>query len=202
VYVVGGPDVAYDVLVDDFLDWFEQDFTGNGGWEVEEYDSWHEFLVGNETEEYDPSSLEGRGHGPGVASRLVPHEMVVRERDDVVDFLVDLALDVEDWGAYWLGGVVNDVDPDDMAVHPSMRSSIWSITTSTDEGARRIRSFFPEDAGCSYNHHSPSEPDWRRTLWSDKHYKTLEWIKDIYDPHRRFNCWHCVGYQGPEYEQR
>jgi len=203
VYIVGSIDDAWELFGGDFLTWYSTTFTGNGDWEIEEFDSWYGLIVGEDQDAiqgfYD-SNLQSRGHGPEVSSRLIPHDLVVNQRREVVDFLVDLA-DVEDWGAYWLGGRVNEIIPNGKtSVHPSLRESIYSITTSTDEGARQLRAFFP-NTGPSFNHHSANEPSWRTTLWGgDQQYEQLWRVKQKYDPQNRFTCYHCVGYQGPEYE--
>jgi hypothetical protein len=127
--------------------------------------------------------------------------MVLQDPDGVVNLLMELIETYDDWwGGYWLGGAVNDVDKDATAVHPAMRESLWALTVSTPDGKRRMRQVFHDGvSGVSFNHQGASEPNWRRALWGDDHYRRLLGIKNRYDPDRRFNCWHCVGYQGPEY---
>lgn len=204
LYIIGDETLANELFLDDFREWLNRDFDFHYDLDVEEYGSWYDFQGGHEEYEYvrEEKHLEGGGHGPKISTRLVPLEMVLDDPQGIVDFLVDLTLDDDTFGAYWLGGAVNDVGPDDTAVHPAMRSAIWAITTTSDFGARAVRNKFDNNiSGCSFNHHSPSEPEWRTALWGNEHYDRLLSIKEKYDPNHRFNCWHCVGYQGAEYEE-
>lgn len=202
IFVVGDENEAYEHLfLDDFNNWLDNELKPagyDGGVDYWQHDSWYDTMGGPEGPLGGPSD-----HGPDISTRLVPESVVVNETEAIIDLLVSLTVDdIENFGAYWLGGAVNNVGPDETAVHPIMRSSVWAITTTTREGARRLRNFLPNSiSGCSFNHHSGSEPNWRTALWGDEHYTRLLGIKNRYDPNRRLNCWHCVGYQGEEYEE-
>lgn len=201
LFIVGDEEVALEVFLDDFRAWFEGTFIPlgfHGTWFFDVHDSWYSAMGGSSSFDRVPQG----GDGPGASTRLIPHDMVVRNPNKIVEFLVDLDVQAAYWGAYWIGGAVNDVRANATAVHPVMRKSIWAITTTNVKGAKLVRSFLPNTiSGCSFNHQSGSEPNWRISLWGKDHYNRLLGIKNRYDPSRRLNCWHCVGYQGVEYEQ-
>jgi hypothetical protein len=129
--------------------------------------------------------------------------VVLDEPERVRDLMFELATT----GAlqsinYFLGGKINDVDVDSMALHPAHRRAIWSVFTYGDDARDRLASFIPNNVtGVCFNHHSPSEPDWRNACWGP-HYARLEELKNKYDPNRVFNCWHCPGYVGEEIRRR
>jgi hypothetical protein len=201
IFVLGDVDTAYSLFLYDFTYWMENvlmteiEFNYSPTLRVMEHDSWYRAMGGHDKYKRPVSIYPS----DKISTRLVPESMVLNERASVVDFLTDLAVDVDYWGAYWLGGVANDVGPHVTAVHPSMREAVWAISTTSDEGGKIVREYFNNEvSGCSFNHHSATEPQWREALWGREHYDHLLEIKDKYDPNRRLNCWHCVGYQGPE----
>lgn len=200
VYVVGDFDVATDLFFSEFTDWYDNEFIAsgfNGTWRWREFESWYDYMGGEDPyeKEYVPT-----GQGRRASTRIIPHDMVVSDAPGVIEFLVDLHFEVF-WGAYWLGGAVNDIPAGVHPVHPAMRTVIWAISTTSKTGERRLREYLPNNiSGCSFNHQGMSEPGWRSSLWGDDNYKRLLGIKNRYDPNRRLNCWHCVGYQGLEYE--
>lgn len=202
IFILADVLTARQLFIKDLEEWFENEFLATEGFlgsiEVTVADSWFELMGGTDP---SPGSLLGNGHGPRASTRLVPQSMVREDPEKVADFLTDLVAEVSGFGAYWLGGVVNNVPGDATAVHPAMRAAEYGITTTTRQAASRVRDYLPNDiTGCSYNHHSPNEPDWRECLWGSN-YRRLLGIKNRYDPNRIFNCWHCVGYQGLEYEE-
>lgn len=136
-----------------------------------------------------------------TATRLIPLQSVIDDPGATITNLLELATSYGGFSGYWLGGAVNDVSPDATAVHPATRQMIYSLSTGTKEGAAFMRQVWPNDVtGASINHHAADEPEWRTALWGDEHYQRLLGIKNRYDPDRRLNCWHSVGYQGEEYE--
>lgn len=199
LYILGDANVAREVFTAEFNAWFVNEFRAagfRGWWSIFDYDSWYDYMGGDDSYENDRVRS---GHGRRASTRIVPHDMVVNDAAGIVDFLVDLHADVS-WGAYWLGGGVNDVSAGETAVHPAMRSAIWAVSTTSTTGARRVREYLPNSiSGCSFNHQGVSEPNWRSSLWGEANYRRLLGIKNRYDPKRRLNCWHCVGYQGSEY---
>jgi FAD/FMN-containing dehydrogenase len=103
--------------------------------------------------------------------------------------------------SHWLGGAVNDVPAGATAIHPAMRSATWAISTWSSHATRLVRNYLPDGiSGSSFNHQGASEVNWRTSLWGEENYRKLFGIKNRYDPSWRLNCWHCVGYQGEEYE--
>ena len=140
----------------------------------------------------------GTGIGnTNVASRLIPRDFVVNNPKKVVEILKRTLADVTFAPHYFLGGAVSDVDIEETAVHPAMRKAVWQINTFTDEISAFVRTEV-KNSGTGINHSSPVEPDWRNALWG-KNLKRLQCLKKQLDPENRFNCWHCVGYQGKEY---
>lgn len=170
------------------------------------FEGWYEFEVFDGFSEFVLSKNAYRSAAwydwwTGASTRLIPREAVVNDRVNLVDFLTDLYRDEGRWGFYWLGGKVMEYGIDETSVHPVMRSTEYSLSTGTAESNRRVRERFPNDiSGSSVNHQSPTEPDWRTANWGPTHYQRLLEIKNRYDPKRRFNCWHCVGFHGPEFE--
>ena len=143
-------------------------------------------MVGN------PAYTYASGSQVNWAGRIVPRELVVDDPAAFRDLILDLSpVQVMGW---WVGGAVADVAPDATAVHPDTRSAIFTLMTMTDEDHAKVRAALP-DSGLCFNHHYKLEPAWREAAWGD-HYGRLLAAKDTYDPDRRFECWHCVGYEG------
>lgn len=193
-------------FLNDYDDWLEnvlraQNFTGNREYKL--FESWYDAMGGeNETGVLDGGQCRGCDDFAYIATRLIPQQMVIDDPTGTVDILHDIAEKHSGFGAYWLGGAVNDVPADATAVHPAMREAIYGISTYSVSGARLMRQSYPNDVtGCSFNHHGVAEPEWRTALWGDEHYQKLLDIKNKYDPNRRLNCWHCVGYQGEEFDE-
>ena len=63
----------------------------------------------------------------------------------------------------------------------------------------RVREGFKDDpfTGAGLNHGAKDEPNWRDAFWGSNRAR-LESLKKELDPENRFNCFHCVGYQGVE----
>lgn len=142
---------------------------------------------------------EGDGAGDDICTRLVPLSFILENKEAMMNFLVDLYWNIENFDCYYFGQAMAEVAGDATSVHPAMREAAWAISTNTREGNRFVRDFLPNTVtGVSYNHHSPEEPDWREALWGSNYPRLLS-IKKAVDPWHRMNCWHCVGYQGPEY---
>ena len=77
-----------------------------------------------------------------------------------------------------------------------MRDALWEMETFDDGVLQFIRETVPDSGSC-YNHGSKTEPNWREAFWGDN-LDRLESLKRKYDSCNRLNCWHCVGYKGPE----
>lgn len=130
-------------------------------------------------------------------TRLMPSDYVISKPDEVLDLFFQTIETSFSNLNYFLGGNINTSD-NETSVHPSLRSSIWSVFTSGDLDSEKVRSFIPNNVtGVCYNHHNVLEPDWRNACWG-ANYDPLNEIKKKYDPNRAFNCWHCVGYVGAE----
>mmetsp|Transcript_13776 Transcript_13776/g.21279 ORF Transcript_13776/g.21279 Transcript_13776/m.21279 type:complete len:586 (-) Transcript_13776:131-1888(-) len=203
LYIQGDEDAAREVLADDLESWFNENLNDDDGeWGFESFSSWYDIRDGDEGYvEKDDDNPVGDGAGDKISTRLVPLDFIEENTTKMIDFLTDLYFDVEKWDAYYFGGAMSDVAQNKTAVHPAMRTSPWAISTTTRVGHQLVRELLPNSigAGASYNHHSPEEPDWRNALWGENYDRLLSIKKDV-DPHHRFNCWHCVGYQGEEYE--
>ena len=78
-----------------------------------------------------------------MVARLVPDDAVVNRGSDMLEFL--LSKDYLGHVNYFLGGNINEVGIVDTSVRPSLRSGTWSLLIP----------------GVCYNHHNPTEPDWR-----------------------------------------
>jgi hypothetical protein len=193
--------VAEEVFTTDFFAWYNTTYKAagyDGNVEVEEFASFYDYMEGDEP--LEEQNVYG-GNGERVSTRLVPEANLVDDPGGFLDFLMELH-DYEWWDSYWLGGAVNDVPAGHTAVHPVMRSTIWAISTSEVDSNRVVRDYLPDGiSGSSFNHQGASELNWRVSLWGEENYKRLLGIKNRYDPNRRLNCWHCVGYQGEEYER-
>jgi hypothetical protein len=193
--------VAGEVFTTDFFAWYNTTYKAAGydayvG--VKEFASFYDYMEGDQPLE---DQKVHAGNGEWVSTRLVPEANLVNDPGGFLDFLMELH-NYAWWDSYWLGGAVNDVPAGQTAVHPAMRSAIWAISTFRDDGNRVVRDYLPDGiSGSSFNHQGASELNWRVSLWGEENYKRLLGIKNRYDPNRRLNCWHCVGYQGEEYER-
>ena len=170
--------------------------------QVTTYASWYEFKGGADAYN-NPNATDPTGTVYDIAvmaARLAPKQFVENNSEAVVDLLHTLGVANQLSPInYLLGGVMNDVAPNATSVHPAARNSVFNVMTFSDEGAQQVRDLWPNSiTGVCYNHHSGAEPDWRNACWGENLHR-LETIKAEYDPSHRFNCWHCVGYQGTEW---
>lgn len=200
-YVMGTIEDANSLLLNGLRNFAETKLSGFYHIKTKESENWYNILggFGAHDEERQYSQLQKYGHGPKASSRIIPEAMIVEQTEEIVDFFLEVGLH-HDFGGYLLGGAVNEVDGQATSVHPALRTSLWMIITTDRVAAQKFREKFNNTvAGSSFNHHSPEEPDWRVGLWGESHYARLLAVKEKYDPDFRFNCWHCVGYQGPEF---
>jgi len=194
-----------------FLDAFDDWQKENEGWlewwvyDVDEERSYFDYRGGEDAmgnPEYTDATGSGY-EGLNLASRLVPKSYAEERPDDLRRLLIDL---VERSGiggiSYFLGGVTAEVGADETSVHPAQRTAIFNIMSTNDEAHDMVREALPnaDGNGVCFNHHATLEPDWRNAAFG-ANYDRLLAAKDTYDPDRRFNCWHCVGYRGAEMEQ-
>ena len=131
-----------------------------------------------------------------IASRLIPRDFVVNEPKKAADTLKWLVRNGFFTFNYLLGEAVTNPSHNATAVHPAMRKAIWQIETFIDKMTDYLRKEI-KDTGAGFNHASHVEPDWRNAFWGPQ-LNRLQSLKKQYDPENRFNCWHCVGYQGDE----
>ena len=131
-----------------------------------------------------------------IASRLVPREFLVNNPAKAVDTLKWLVRNGFSTFNYLLGEAVTNPVANATAVHPAMRKAAWQISTITDKMTDYLRREI-KDTAPGFNHASHLEPDWRNAFWGPN-LQRLQGLKKQYDPDHRFNCWHCVGYQGNE----
>eukprot|EP01006_Ploeotia_vitrea_P012165 TRINITY_DN32340_c0_g1_i1.p1 TRINITY_DN32340_c0_g1~~TRINITY_DN32340_c0_g1_i1.p1 ORF type:complete len:457 (-),score=34.81 TRINITY_DN32340_c0_g1_i1:98-1429(-) len=157
---------------------------------VEEKDSYWESVGKGATT--DPTGAEDFP----IAARLVPRDWVIANPDKARE-LMDKAR-LHGSFNYVLGGAINEVAVEDTAVHPAMRKAVWNIIGGDPTLVNYTRTVLPNSiTGACYNHASQTEPDWHEAFWSSNLGK-LEQIKKSVDPDNRFNCYHCVGYTGPD----
>lgn len=185
---------------------------------ISEMESWRDSLGTEAASRFSvtvvnsPSYWDSRGRGSttdatgqpflDIASRLIPRDFVVNNAAQAKAMLKYLARHGFSMFNYFLGGAVNDVAPNATSVNPALRRAIWQIETfgggrfNSEYMMSFIRSQTP-DSGSGYNHGKRNEPDWRNAFWGSNYVRLGE-IKAKYDEDNRFNCWHCVGYVGPE----
>jgi len=185
----------------DYYDDDDEDERPAPWWfEVDVSSSYYDLRGGADVADPDETSETG-GDWSNLGSRLVPRDWVVDEPAAAKALILDLAHQGGGGSNYFLGGAMADVAADATAVHPAQRSAIWNIMTTNDEAHDLVRAALPNDrTGVCYSHHAQLEPDWRDAAWG-ANYDRLLAAKATYDPDNRFNCWHCVGYVGPEMEQ-
>ena len=167
-----------------------------------EYDSWYEYKGGAGAYQ-NPASTDQTGNSyngiESMSARLMPEAIVRENGHDVLELLTSL-IPYLGFVNYFLGGKINEVDTDETAVNPFLRSTIWSVFTNDDRSGQTVREFVTNDeTGVCYNHHYGLEPDWRRACFGS-HYDTLKSLQEKFDSDKLLNCWHCVGYQGEEKE--
>ena len=131
-----------------------------------------------------------------IASRIIPRDFVVENKKKTKETLKWLTRNGFSTFNYLLGGEMMSIAANATAVHPAMRRAIWQIETFQEPMIQKLRDVV-KDSGAGFNHASKSEPDWRNQFWGANHAR-LESLKKIYDPKNRLNCWHCIGYQGPD----
>lgn len=142
--------------------------------------------------------------GPNLSARLMPVNEVRFNSFKVVQLFLNSAILSSSYGLphYFIGGAINEVLTGKTAIHPAMRSSIYSLHTLGEDASNAVRDFIPNSiTGVEYNYHNVIEPDWRNACWGSN-YQRLYNAKELLDPHRTLNCWHCVGYQGAELPAR
>lgn len=89
------------------------------------YDSWYHALRGSEAYR-DPDRTTRTGYTDWIyGSRLLPQEVVEDRTNEIVDFLVSVSTPDEPIEGYYLGGVMQDVGPEETAVHPAMRKAVF-----------------------------------------------------------------------------
>ena len=143
-----------------------------------------------------------------LASRHIPREWVANNTKIVKDLLYQLVWNTEGTivTSYILGGTVADVGENVTSINPSMRKAIWSLHTyaydkNNDSYHQLVRNTVGNDvSGSCYNHGSYKEPDWERAFWGSNAEK-LRKLASKYDPEKRLNCWHCIGYVDPLSEE-
>lgn len=202
-------------FIDEFSNWYDNVLDKSamipGVWgafrpsdTVEVFESWYEFRGGDDcagVPNFPCTDVTGDAYEfvEFLGARLMPIDVVVEKPQETLDFFVSLVIAGDFFGVnYFLGGKMMDADDNATAVNPAMRKAIYSIITG-GEVNDMVRAFLPNNiTGACFNHHDPTEPDWRNALWGSNYERLLE-LKNVYDPDRRFNCWHCVGYQGDEF---
>lgn len=135
-----------------------------------------------------------------IAARLVPASMIREKPDEIFNLLIDI---VSTPGSglgpvnYILGGNIQSVGNNETSVSPSLRGAAWNLFADPASVPKMLEVLPNSVTGACFNHHSPVEPNWRKSLWSTQYDRLLE-LKNKYDPDHVFNCWHCVGYTGAE----
>lgn len=209
----GTREEANAAFLDKFDEWYSSDlipvaeFSWNWGaypptGVTSEVPSWYEYKGGkaayNNPDMTDPTGFAYAGV-ENLSTRLVPVETLQNDPDGIYELVYDLAWNV-DLGSvnYILGGVVGDISDDATSVSPALRKAGWNLFTSNSKATEKVNKVLPNSiTGACFNHHSPVEPEWKESLWGNQYSKLLD-LKEIYDPHKVFQCWHCVGYEGEE----
>jgi FAD/FMN-containing dehydrogenase len=212
----GTREEADTAFLNDFEQWYINDLLPVSGFSfetqfgalppsnvTETFTSWYEYKGGAEAYN-NPDLTDATGEAyegaEFIAGRLIPIETVVNDPEGTHALLLDLAINLQ-FGPinYFLGGAVTDVPDNATSVSPALRKAAWNVIVNGDEARDKVIDFVPNSvSGACFNHHSPTEPDWRNALWGEEQYSKLLELKEKYDPERVFNCWHCVGYLGEE----
>ena len=198
LYFVGLEKDARSTFIDDFEHWREclpKSQKNDVVYSFKQGKSYFDVRSGEENIETLDTGLRPYS----IASRLVPRDFVVNNPRKAARMLERLMMDTAVSALnYFLGGAVNDPEADATAVHPAMRKAVWQIHTFTDKFRDYVRKVV-KDTGAGYNHASHVELDWRNAFWGSN-LKRLQSLKKQYDPENRFNCWHCISYQGKEFD--
>ena len=127
-----------------------------------------------------------------VASRHVPMDFVQNNPQKMKEILKWMTHNgLYTWN-YLIGGKMMEYSEDVASVHPMVRKSLFYMITFDERLIQKLRQEFP-DAGSGFNHADKNEPDWENQLWGSNR-EVIETLKKKWDPHNRFNCWHCIGY--------
>jgi hypothetical protein len=205
---------AMDTFGSEMMDWYTNVFLPSANTtdgllitapEATEYPSWYQFVGGDAAYRNPEMTIPMGGeynHTAQLGSRLVPLDFALAHPEALANFLANLAKLGTLTGNYFLGGNINKIAPNATATHPAVRQAIFNIGVQdfTKKSYALLQDFLPNSiTGASFNHHYALESDWRNSLWGSN-YDRLAELKERYDPGHRLNCWHCVGYQGPDPE--
>mmetsp|Transcript_18542 Transcript_18542/g.21403 ORF Transcript_18542/g.21403 Transcript_18542/m.21403 type:complete len:684 (-) Transcript_18542:29-2080(-) len=168
---------------------------------TETYNSWYEYRGGADAAN-NPDATDATGDAydfiPDLHARLMPIDVVTSQPDELLLMMLKTVETSLNNIHYFLGGNINSVPTNETSVHPALRSSVWNVITTGGEVSQMVRDFIPNEVtGVCYNHHNVLEPEWRDACWGNNYLKLSE-LKSEFDPSHRFNCWHCVGYNGTE----
>jgi len=194
LYFQGSKEEAGTTFLDDLIEWrnglrlngLEQIFVVP--LTIKEWEDFYDWRKGIPTDKTGSKEFN-------IANRLIPRDRVISDPEGVKDLLKHLVHNGWYTFNYFLGGAMTDVDVDATSVQPAYRKALWQIETFDDKMIKKLREFVTKDSGSGLNHASKKEPNWETAFWG-KHLPRLKQLKKTYDPDNRFNCWHCIGYQG------
>ena len=139
-----------------------------------------------------------------IANRLIPKKWIkqnLQEAAGLIKRLFEATLQTgKVTSNYILGGAVSNIPRQATAVSPKLRNALWKIETFDDSFIKIIDDLVP-GLGSGYNHGSKTEPNWRQQFWGSNLYR-LQSLKRKFDRCDRLNCWHCIGYKGPEFRNK
>ncbi|KAA8650336.1 hypothetical protein EYZ11_000705 [Aspergillus tanneri] len=139
-------------------------------------------------------------------SRLLTAEVIKKNTDQLVDFIVENAPAA---GFDFVGKVNND-ERDNTAIHDVWKHSHGLLSVSTNwadnatesekhkkrqqavQHSNRLTEIVGSDGGTYTNEANPYEPDWQNVFWGQKYDRLLS-IKQKIDPTNLFVCNRCVG---------
>ncbi|KAJ5604817.1 CAZyme family AA7 [Penicillium lagena] len=167
--------------------------------------------------EYTPGGIFG-----AVAGRLMPHSLFEtdRKRNDLVDAVLQgvrlsnkLIPDDGSVTQVIMTTPVNHQNGNTTSANPAWRTALWHVlmtggwseelgvsteTALLEKWLDTIEplKFLTPGGGCYLNEGHYLEPEWQETFFGSN-YPELHRIKEKYDPTHFFDCWKCVGWEGP-----
>ncbi|GAM34224.1 hypothetical protein TCE0_015f01664 [Talaromyces pinophilus] len=108
---------------------------------------------------------------------------------------------------------INTQNGNETSINPAWRTALWhlimtggwfDVLPTTKENAmveswletiEPLKELTP-GGGCYVNEGHYLEPEWKESFWGSNYPELLR-IKNKYDPTHFFDCWKCVGWEGP-----
>jgi FAD binding domain/Berberine and berberine like len=156
-----------------------------------------------------------------LAGRLIPQTLFEQEGSNIFDLVsaiiqgVQISNELVELAVLQIimTTPINHQNGNETSANPAWRSALWHLLMTgawtdelpVDEQTLLAENFLTtigplkeltEGGGCYVNEGHYLEPDWQETFYGSNYPRLLE-VKQEYDPTHFFDCWKCVGWEGP-----